>query len=160
MQYRCVATSPEGLVQQVAVCYLRHGYWWYVTGRIPKGKDPKAVDRKLVQKYGIDLTERQRAYRKQRGWPTCSTFVTGTGSCYWRPRATTSSNNKSEIKSTTADAIRSSLKATRSAIAVAASTPPGGGPPKWHACVRIDDPPTSSSKPSSSTAHIIAQSKT
>src|SRR5690606_6094690 len=32
MKYRCVASSPEGLVQQVAVCYLRHGYWWYVTG--------------------------------------------------------------------------------------------------------------------------------
>ena len=48
MQYRCVATSPEALVQQVAVCYLRHGYWWYVTGRIPDGKDPKNVDVKLI----------------------------------------------------------------------------------------------------------------
>ena len=39
MPYRCIASSPEGLVQQVAVSYLRHGYWWYVTGRIPEGKD-------------------------------------------------------------------------------------------------------------------------
>jgi hypothetical protein len=67
MQYRCIASSPEGLVQQVAVCYMRHGYWWYVTGRIPKGKDPAAVDAKLIEKYGIALTDRQRAYRKKRG---------------------------------------------------------------------------------------------
>ena len=58
MRYRCVATSPEGLVQQVAVCYLRHGYWWYVAGRIPKGKDPETVDHKLIEKYDIDLTDR------------------------------------------------------------------------------------------------------
>ena len=55
MPYRCITSSPEGLVQQVAVCYLRHGYWWYVTGRIPDGKDPTSVDRKLIAKYGIDL---------------------------------------------------------------------------------------------------------
>ena len=64
---RHVATSPEGYVQQVAVCYLRHGYWFYVTGRIPARKDANAVDRKLIAKYEIDITERQRAYRKQRG---------------------------------------------------------------------------------------------
>jgi hypothetical protein len=67
MKYRCVASSPEGLVQQVAVCYLRHGYWWYVSGRIPSSKDAEAIDRKLVAKYGIDLTERQRATRKAKG---------------------------------------------------------------------------------------------
>ena len=46
MQYRCVASSPEGLVQQVAVSYLRHGYWFYVTGRIKSGKDPAVLDQK------------------------------------------------------------------------------------------------------------------
>ena len=67
MRYRCVATSPEGLVQQVAVSYLRHGYWWYVSGRIPGTKPPELIDQKLLDKYGIGLTERQRAYRKSRG---------------------------------------------------------------------------------------------
>ena len=67
MPYRCVATSPEGLVQQVAVSYLRHGYWWYVTGRIPAMKPPDSIDQKLLAKYEIAITERQRAYRKQRG---------------------------------------------------------------------------------------------
>lgn len=67
LRYRCVATSPEGLVQQLAVCYLRHGYWWYVAGRIPVGKDPFAVDQKLIEKCGIDLTDYQRAKRKRNG---------------------------------------------------------------------------------------------
>jgi len=40
MQYRCVATSVEGLVQQVACCYLPHGYWFHVSGYIPEQKDP------------------------------------------------------------------------------------------------------------------------
>ena len=67
MSYRYIATTPEGLVQQVAVSYLRHGYWWYVTGRIPAMKPPEVIDQKLLSKYEIAITERQRAYRKQRG---------------------------------------------------------------------------------------------
>ena len=54
MQYRCEATSVEGFVQQIACSYLRHGYWWYVTGVIPKGKDAGAVDEKLMAKYFLD----------------------------------------------------------------------------------------------------------
>ena len=65
MQYRAVATSVEGFVQQIACCYLRHGYWFYVTGRIPAGKDPLAVDEKLIAKYGIAVSESTRARRKQ-----------------------------------------------------------------------------------------------
>jgi len=67
MQYRCVATSPEGLVQQVAVSYLRHGYWFYVSGRIKPGKDPESIDRKLIAKYGIAISERERSRRKRSG---------------------------------------------------------------------------------------------
>lgn len=67
MSYRCVATSPEGLVQQVAVSYLRHGYWFYVTGRVKPGKDPASIDLKLIAKYGIDISERERSRRKRRG---------------------------------------------------------------------------------------------
>jgi len=40
MQYRCVATSLAGFLQQLTVSYLSHGYWFYVTGCIPDGKDP------------------------------------------------------------------------------------------------------------------------
>ncbi len=67
MPYRAVATSVEGFVQQIACCYLRHGYWFYVSGRIPAGKDPRSVDQKLIAKYGIAVSESTRTRRKQAG---------------------------------------------------------------------------------------------
>jgi len=67
MQYRCEATSVEGFVQQVAVQYLRHGYWFYVAGRIPPGKDPRAIDQKLIARYCIDLSSKERTRRKRAG---------------------------------------------------------------------------------------------
>jgi hypothetical protein len=67
MQYRSEVISVPGFVQQIACSYLRHGYWWYVTGRIPAGKDAAAIDRKLVEKYGIGVSESTRARRKQLG---------------------------------------------------------------------------------------------
>jgi len=67
MQYRAVATSVEGFVQQIACCYLRHGYWFYVTGQIPAGKDPLLVDAKLIAKYGVAVSESTRSRRKTAG---------------------------------------------------------------------------------------------
>lgn len=65
MKYRCVATSIIGFVQQIACSYLRHGYWFYVTGVIPHDKDPEEVDRKLIRKYQIGISESTRARRKK-----------------------------------------------------------------------------------------------
>jgi hypothetical protein len=65
--YRCVTSSVEGFVQQLASCYLRHGYWWYVAGVVPSWKDPDSVDEKLVRKYGIAVSESTRARRKRLG---------------------------------------------------------------------------------------------
>lgn len=67
MQYRCEATSVEGFVQQVAVQYLRHGYWFYVAGSVPTGKDAHSVDRKLIAKYGITASSKERTRRKRAG---------------------------------------------------------------------------------------------
>ena len=67
MEYRCVATSPEGFVQQLASCYLPHGYWFHVSGVIPAGKDPGEVDEKLIRKYGIAVSRATRARRKAAG---------------------------------------------------------------------------------------------
>ena len=67
MQYRSETTSVEGFVQQIACCYLRHGYGFYVTGRIPDRKNPEDVDRKLIEKYGIAVSESTRARRKKLG---------------------------------------------------------------------------------------------
>lgn len=67
MQYRYVATSIEGFVQQLAVAYVQHGYWFYVSGWVPGGKQPEAIDRKLLDRYGIELSAWARARRKRQG---------------------------------------------------------------------------------------------
>jgi hypothetical protein len=67
MQYRAEATSVEGFVQQIACCYLRHGYWFYVTGCIPPNKSRHDVDRKLIEKYCIAVSESTRSRRKHLG---------------------------------------------------------------------------------------------
>ncbi len=67
MTYRCVATSVAGFVQQVAVAYVRHGYCFYVAGKIPAHKEPARVDRKLVEQYVIDVSKWIRARRKRAG---------------------------------------------------------------------------------------------
>lgn len=67
VDYRCEATSVTGFVQQLATAYLPHGYWFYVTGRIPLHKDPRDVDQKLLAKYGIAISRPARARRKRAG---------------------------------------------------------------------------------------------
>lgn len=66
-EYRCVATSLEGFVQQVAVAYVRNGYWFYVSGSIPEHASPGKVDAKLIERYGIDVSKFVRCRRKQLG---------------------------------------------------------------------------------------------
>jgi hypothetical protein len=67
MAYRVEATSVEGFVQQLAVSYVARGYFFYVTGEVPAGKDPANVDRKLLARYGIDISKFARARRKAAG---------------------------------------------------------------------------------------------
>lgn len=67
MGYRCVTTSIEGFVQQLAVAYITHGYWFYVAGEIPWSKDPAAVDAKLIDRYGIAISKWARCRRKKQG---------------------------------------------------------------------------------------------
>lgn len=64
-QYHCV--SPAGFIQALAVHYLPHGYYYYVTGVIGEGVDPEKVDRKLIDKYGCDTSKTGRWRRKARG---------------------------------------------------------------------------------------------
>src|SRR5688500_9315771 len=66
-EYRCEATSPEGFVQQLAVCDLRNGYWFYVLGEVPEGKDPRAVDEKLLNRYEVAVSKWTRFRAKDRG---------------------------------------------------------------------------------------------
>lgn len=63
---RIVATSVEGFVQQL-VSYITRGYRYYVTGEVPRGKAAKAIDAKLIERYGIDAKKWTRARRKSQG---------------------------------------------------------------------------------------------
>lgn len=67
MAYRCVATSVAGFVQQLAVCYVARGYYFYVTGCIPDHKDPTRTDQKIISQYGIGISKWARARRKKEG---------------------------------------------------------------------------------------------
>ncbi len=64
MVYRCIASSPQGFLQQLAASYLAKGYWFYTQGFIPADKDAKQVDQKLIEKYEIDVSRQTRARRK------------------------------------------------------------------------------------------------
>jgi hypothetical protein len=65
--YRCEASSLAGFVQQLAARYVASGYVFYVLGRVPPGKDPCAVDAKLIARYGIDCSKFVRVRRKRAG---------------------------------------------------------------------------------------------
>jgi hypothetical protein len=67
MPYQCVATTVAGFVQQLAVNYVARGYYFYVTGTIPEGKDPAKTDRKIIEQYGIDISKWARARCKRAG---------------------------------------------------------------------------------------------
>ena len=63
MAYRCVATSVAGFVQQLAVGYVAHGYYFYVTGRIPDHKDPaqhRPEDHRAIRHRRFQMDPRRR----------------------------------------------------------------------------------------------------
>jgi hypothetical protein len=66
MDYHYEATTVGGFVQQLASCYLEHGYWFYVQGTIPESKDLAEVDEKLLTKYQVSISKFQRCRRKQK----------------------------------------------------------------------------------------------
>lgn len=67
--YRFEVGSLEGLVQQLAQSLLPNGYHFYVMGRVPELKDPRAVDAKLIGRYGIAISKYTRHRRKVAGLP-------------------------------------------------------------------------------------------
>jgi hypothetical protein len=61
------ASTLEGFIQQLAVSYVARGHWFYVMGSVPMAKDPRAVDEKLVARYGAGLSRFERCRRKRAG---------------------------------------------------------------------------------------------
>ncbi len=145
MAYRYLAASPEGVVQLIAASYLRHGYYWYVTGRIKEGKDPLEVDRKLIAKYGIDISEWKRAQRKKRGLANVHYLRYGrwfillaTEGHHQLKQPASQGGEGHHVKDCRRQPIR--FEGYSISYRRAGHTPKGGGSPKWHAHVRIDGP--------------------
>ena len=138
--YRCEATTVGGFVQQLAVAYVQHGYWFYVTGRIKPGKDPATIDQKLIAKYNVDISERERSDRKRRGLANMQ-YIRYEN---WFLLLSTHGHHafKQQERKQIRDCRRHSVKFEGYSISYRRSpiTPKGGGDPKWHACVRIDNP--------------------
>ena len=62
-----VAESLAQFVQYVAVSMVGRGYFFYVQGEIPLGKDPIQVDAKLGERYAVTRSKTKRSRRKRAG---------------------------------------------------------------------------------------------
>jgi hypothetical protein len=67
MDYKYEVTSLTGFLQRVATHLLPKGYYFFVQGTLPEGKDSSALDAKLLTKYDVIKTEGARRWRKQQG---------------------------------------------------------------------------------------------
>jgi len=65
--YRYVVESEAAFVRQLAVSYVGCGFWFYVTGTIPEGKDAMRTDEKLLRRYQVNISKWARARRKKAG---------------------------------------------------------------------------------------------
>jgi len=66
MSYRC-AYSRDGFVHYLVTSLICRGYWFYVTGWIPDGKDAASIDQKLTDKYDCAVSKSARWRRKKLG---------------------------------------------------------------------------------------------
>ena len=63
----CVVGTVEEFVRQVAAHCLPHGFHFYVSGFVREGKDPRAIDAAILEKYEIAPNKWERYRRKRRG---------------------------------------------------------------------------------------------
>jgi hypothetical protein len=140
MAYRYLAASPEGMVQLLAASYLRHGYRFYVTGSVKTSKDPREVDAKLLAKYDIDLSQRERARRKELG--LANMHYARYQSWFILLASEGHHPFKQKEKKQMRDCRRIPIKFEGYSISQrrCGITPRGGGEPRWRSCVRIDKP--------------------
>jgi len=67
MTYRFLTPTVAGFIQQLAVGYVCRGYYFYVSGEIPDGKDPIKTDAKLIAQYDIAKSKFTRSRERRRG---------------------------------------------------------------------------------------------
>ena len=64
--YRWEATTLEGFIQQLAVAYVARGYFFYVTGFIPRRITAAEHDRRLLAKFDVAHSKWSRYRRRRR----------------------------------------------------------------------------------------------
>lgn len=69
MKYKWEATSLEGFIQQLAVGYVARGYFFYVTGSVPRRISAAEHDRRLIAKFDVAKSKWSRYRRKLRIGP-------------------------------------------------------------------------------------------
>ena len=62
---RHVFATRDAFVHYLVTSVICRGYWFYITGRIPEGKDPAAIDQKLIAKYDAGISKSARWRRKK-----------------------------------------------------------------------------------------------
>jgi len=67
MEYKYEVTTLVGFLQRVATHLLPKGYYFFVQGTLPEGKDPAALDAKFLSKYDVSKSEGARRWRKSQG---------------------------------------------------------------------------------------------
>ena len=67
MTYHYIAVSEQAFVQQLALAYVQRGFWYYVAGSIDKNRDVEQIDRKLIDRYNVDISNWARTRRKKQG---------------------------------------------------------------------------------------------
>ncbi|MEQ8212178.1 MAG: hypothetical protein RH917_20430 [Lacipirellulaceae bacterium] len=65
--YRCVATSIEGFLFQLAVSYVTNGkYYFYVQGSVPSWRTPAEHDSRMLSQYDVAISKFARCRRRKR----------------------------------------------------------------------------------------------
>jgi hypothetical protein len=67
-KYKWEATTLEGFIQQLAVAYIARGYFFYVSGHVPKRISAAEHDQRMLAKFDVAKSKWSRyRRRKQRG---------------------------------------------------------------------------------------------
>lgn len=128
--YRCEASTIEGFIQQLAVSYVANGYWFYVAGTIPPGKDPQRVDAKLIEKYDINISKWTRLRRKRLGFANVQYLRYGQ---FFVLLASQGQHAFFREETTIRDVRRSPIRFAGYSVSYRR-----GRDARWHASVRID----------------------
>lgn len=132
MAYRCAAASVAGFVQQLAVGYIAHGYFFYARGRIPDHKDPEVTDRKIIAQYAVDVSRWSRCRRRKAGQASIQYLR------YGRFYVILATHGDHPFFAAEGDQVRDIRKAPLYFMGYAIGCRRGRGGGEYHASVRIE----------------------